>query len=113
MYEGDSHIGHIMNVFDVKVVDNGITNSDVKLTADNPTKVQLNSLYDPKITSNVSGLSDTDGDITKDVNVIFSNVDTSKVGTYTVSYKVTDSVEAVDYLTISVVVDNQSPLMLI
>ncbi|WP_270431550.1 immunoglobulin-like domain-containing protein [Anaerostipes hominis (ex Lee et al. 2021)] len=45
-----------------------------------------------------------DGDITKDVEVLSSDVDTTKAGTYTVTYKVTDSKGASSTKTIKVTV---------
>ena len=53
-----------------------------------------------------------DGDITKKVEVLSNNVDTSKAGTYTVIYKVTDSKGASSTKTITVTVkakDTQNP----
>ena len=53
-----------------------------------------------------------DGDITKDVEVLNSDVDTTKAGTYTVTYKVTDSKGASSTKTITVTVkakDTQRP----
>lgn len=53
-----------------------------------------------------------DGDITKDIEVLSSDVDTSKAGTYTVTYKVTDSKGASSTKTITVTVkakDTQKP----
>ena len=53
-----------------------------------------------------------DGDITKKVEVLSNDVDTSKAGTYTVIYKVTDSKGASSTKTITVTVkekDTQKP----
>ena len=53
-----------------------------------------------------------DGDITKDVEVLSSDVDITKAGTYTVTYKVTDSKGASSTKTITITVkekDTQKP----
>lgn len=55
-----------------------------------------------------------DGDITKDVEVLSSDVDITKAGTYTVTYKVTDSKGASSTKTITITIkekDTQKPMI--
>ena len=66
--------------------------------------------FDPL--KDVTASDKEDGDITKDVEVLSSDVDTSKAGIYTVTYKVTDSKGASTTKTITVTVkakDAQKP----
>ena len=66
--------------------------------------------FDPL--KDVTASDKEDGDITEKVEVLSNDVDTSKAGTYTVIYKVTDSKEASSTKTITVTVkakDTQNP----
>ncbi|MGL4949795.1 MAG: immunoglobulin-like domain-containing protein, partial [Anaeroplasmataceae bacterium] len=97
----------VSNNFEVIVDDANETTSEVTITADNPTTIVVNSMYDPMISSNPNAISTTDGDITQNIEVLYNNVDMSTVGTYQVMYYAKDSVNAEAYLTIDVeVIDN-------
>ncbi len=74
-----------------------ITAKDITLTAGD-------KFNDTIALQDVTATDKEDGDITKDIKVIENTVDTSKVGTYEVSYQVTDSQGASVTKTIKVVV---------
>ncbi|MBC1211886.1 DUF5011 domain-containing protein, partial [Listeria booriae] len=75
------------------------------ITASNKT-LTVGDSFDPK--AGVSASDDTDGNITSKIAVTSNNVDTSKAGTYTVSYSVTDAAGNVGTKTITVTV-NEAP----
>lgn len=103
---------------------NNITDIEVILTV-NPKMEELNAIPTINASNKTLTVGDTfealdcvtasdkeDGDITKKVEVLSNNVDTSKAGTYTVIYKVTDSKGASSTKTITVTVkakDTQNP----
>ncbi|MBC2285443.1 DUF5011 domain-containing protein [Listeria booriae] len=75
------------------------------ITASNKT-LTVGDSFDPK--AGVSASDDKDGNITSKIAVTSNNVDTSKAGTYTVSYSVTDAAGNVANKTITVTV-NEAP----
>ncbi|MBM5696286.1 DUF5011 domain-containing protein [Listeria seeligeri] len=67
-----------------------ITSNELPTIAgDKTTTLQPGDTFDP--TSSMTATDKEDGDITSDIQVIDNPVDTSKSGTYTVTYEVTDS----------------------
>ena len=103
---------------------NNITDIEVILTV-NPKMEELNAIPTINASNKTLTVGDTfealdavtasdkeDGDITEKVEVLSNDVDTSKAGTYTVIYKVTDSKGASSTKTITVTVkakDTQNP----
>ena len=86
-----------------------VLNAVPVITAEDKT-ISAGDTFDPL--DGVTASDKEDGDITKDIEVISNNVDTSKAGTYEVTYKVTDSQEASVTKTITVTVkekDTQNP----
>ncbi|MBC1211885.1 DUF5011 domain-containing protein [Listeria booriae] len=75
------------------------------ITASNKT-LTVGDSFDPK--AGVSASDNKDGNITSKIAVTSNNVDTSKAGTYTVSYSVTDAAGNVATKTITVTV-NEAP----
>ncbi|MBC1515390.1 immunoglobulin-like domain-containing protein [Listeria immobilis] len=67
-----------------------ITSNEVPtIVGDTTTTLQPGDTFDP--TSSMTATDKEDGDITSNIQVIDNPVDTSKSGTYTVTYEVTDS----------------------
>ncbi|MBC2002172.1 DUF5011 domain-containing protein [Listeria booriae] len=75
------------------------------ITASNKT-LTVGDSFDPK--AGVTASDDTDGNITSKITVADSNVDTSKAGTYYVTYSVSDAAGNVATKTITVTV-NEAP----
>ncbi|EUJ41671.1 immunoglobulin-like domain-containing protein, partial [Listeria riparia] len=71
------------------------------ITASN-LSLQEGTNFDPK--AGVTASDDTDGDITNKITVTSNNVDTSKAGTYSVTYSVSDAAGNVATKTITVTV---------
>ncbi|MGL4949038.1 MAG: immunoglobulin-like domain-containing protein, partial [Anaeroplasmataceae bacterium] len=95
------NVGVVENSFLVKVSGNIDTESEVAITATNPTVIEQGSVYDPIISSDVEAISTTDGAIT--ASVVYNNVDTSTVyDGYQVMYYAVDSVGAEAYYLIDV-----------
>lgn len=63
----------------------------ITLLGNNPETVALNSVYDAAVDAGATAIDTEDGDITANIVVDLSNVDTSILGSYTVTYDVTDS----------------------
>ena len=82
------------------------------ITASDKTLI-INSSFDPK--SNVKATDFEDGDLTNKIEIISNNVNTSVLGNYNVTYKVTDSkgLNTTKTITIKVIdYQNGSPLFL-
>ncbi|WP_222717523.1 immunoglobulin-like domain-containing protein, partial [Listeria portnoyi] len=73
------------------------------ITASDKT-LMVGDSFDPK--ADVTANDDTDGDLTSKVTVTANNVDTSKAGTYNVTYSVTDTAGNVGTKTIQVIVNS-------
>ena len=83
----------------------GIINYIPMITAEDKT-LTVGDTFDPK--KDVTATDKEDGDITDKIEVISNNVDTTKAGTYEVTYKVTDSQGASSTKTITVTVTNKT-----
>ncbi len=85
------------------------TNDKPVITASDKT-LRVGDTFDPK--ADVTASDTEDGDLTSAIEVTANNVDTTKTGTYEVSYKVTDSDgnEATKTVTVTVVT-NDSPII--
>ncbi len=66
--------------------------------------------FDPR--KNVSAMDEEDGDLTNVIEIIENTVDTSKVGTYQITYKVTDQDGASFTKTIKVVVNGKEEIII-
>ncbi|MBM7835578.1 immunoglobulin-like domain-containing protein [Clostridium sardiniense] len=91
----------------VNNINNSVTlslkaNTPPVITAENK-KIKVGDKFNPL--DGVTANDKEDGNITKDIKVIENTVDTSKAGTYTVKYEVTDSVGEKSTKTITVTVE--------
>ncbi|MBQ2639484.1 MAG: DUF5011 domain-containing protein [Bacilli bacterium] len=93
----NQEVSKTINVNVVKDRDPIINASDKKIT--------LNTEFDPL--DGVKATDPEDGDITKDIEVVENTVDTTKVGTYKVVYKVIDSKDNVTTKEIKIVVEEK------
>jgi hypothetical protein len=103
----------VKGVFKVIVTDD-INNVDsVGISANSPTFVRLGKDYDPIIDSNALAVSKKEGDITSKVQVIYNNVDISRVGKYNVMFKVVSSsgITAYEYIDVLVQEDEHSSMI--
>lgn len=71
--------------------------------------VHVGSLYNPL--SYATATDKEDGDVSSRISVPFNDVDTSKEGTYTVTYQVSDSSGATTQITVNVKVINDAPVI--
>ena len=83
------------------------SNTEPTITAENK-ELYTGTEFDPK--KDVTAYDQEDGDITNKINVTSNNVDTTKKGTYQVTYQVTDSSSSTTTKTITVtVLENNAP----
>ncbi|MGL4590153.1 MAG: immunoglobulin-like domain-containing protein [Mycoplasmatales bacterium] len=94
-------------LFTINVVDKLDTTNNVKLTANNVSVVR-GSLFNPMSMPEVEAISQKDGDITKQVQIVFNDVDMQTVGTYKVAYTVTDSTGAIATKVITVTIVDET-----
>jgi hypothetical protein len=68
---------------------NGSSNSAPVLSYESPTIIVLGSVFNPL--DGVTANDPEDGDVTDDIVIVSNNVNTAVIGSYTVTYSVTDS----------------------
>lgn len=91
----------------------GTPTADVEITLEKANAIPVITASDKTLTygdtfealDDVTANDDEDGDITEDIKVISDNVDTTTVGNYSVTYKITDSQGASSTKTITVEVE--------
>lgn len=83
----------------------GGSNSAPEITADDKT-LTVGDAFDP--TKGIRAFDKEDGDITDKIEVVSNNVDTTKAGSYKVTYRVTDSQGASATKTVTVTVKEQA-----
>ena len=86
----------------------------ISLLGQTPITVEKNSIYNLSVDSGATASDRVDGDITSKIQTDLSNVNTSIVGSYTVTYNVTDKEgNAATQVTRTVIVEDSPPIITI